>query len=428
MWLSIVYVIILAILQTYTIQQISGIIIVLKKEINYIVVISIVFYAIANTNIIIRTILSVITMIILAYHFLRIDMYNSIIVALIAYFIMTISDTFAGVILYTFLGYERIQISNDLRFQLMAYVIMSAAVIIIVKISRKLTHFIYRNKSNDVRQNFTSIAYVLITLALNAVIIYPFNFMPEEIFKGYLVASLLVTISYLLINGFVIYKNNESIRQNEEYEQLKVYTEIIEGLTKDLRKFKHDYINMMTGLNGYLMNDDLEGLKHYFYEEVMKDSDVVYNNTINLHKIKNSGLKALVASKITEAENKGLNVKIDIEMDIEYIPMRTIDICKVIGVLLDNAIEAASESEDKVLMIGSIYSGMYLIFIIANSYKNLPNLKDIYTQGFSTKGTDRGIGLNNVKELLSEKYDNVLLNTIIENSMFKQELNIKIST
>jgi two-component system sensor histidine kinase AgrC len=49
----------------------------------------------------------------------------------------------------------------------------------------------------------------------------------------------------------------------------------------------------------------------------------------------------------------------------------------------------------------------------------------MFEKGFSTKGENRGVGLNNVKDILANRYKNVILNTSIEDEMFKQELWIR---
>ena len=48
----------------------------------------------------------------------------------------------------------------------------------------------------------------------------------------------------------------------------------------------------------------------------------------------------------------------------------------------------------------------------------------MFELGFSTKGRHRGLGLNNVKEILG-KYDNVILETEIDNDVFKQVIRFK---
>lgn len=73
--------------------------------------------------------------------------------------------------------------------------------------------------------------------------------------------------------------------------------------------------------------------------------------------------------------------------------------------------------------LGIIKSLNCTTFIIENScLSNLPPIHKLFEDGFSTKGTDRGFGLNIVRRLINKKYPNILLNTKIESEIFKHEL------
>lgn len=66
-----------------------------------------------------------------------------------------------------------------------------------------------------------------------------------------------------------------------------------------------------------------------------------------------------------------------------------------------------------------------ILIVIQNSRKNRSiNPEEIFNIGYSTKGINRGIGLNNVKEIL-EKYDDVILETEIDDERFKQIIRFK---
>lgn len=59
-----------------------------------------------------------------------------------------------------------------------------------------------------------------------------------------------------------------------------------------------------------------------------------------------------------------------------------------------------------------------------SSFNGSINVNDILKKGYSSKGDNREIGLYNVKEILNEKYPNILLNTYIEEDIFIQDLHI----
>ena len=101
--------------------------------------------------------------------------------------------------------------------------------------------------------------------------------------------------------------------------------------------------------------------------------------------------------------------------------MDIIDLCKVVGILIDNAIEASLESEMKELHVGIETGDGSASIIIANTCINEPNVNHLFKRGVSTKGKNRGLGLCNVKNILAQ-YPSVFLQTTVDQNFFFQEL------
>jgi len=212
----------------------------------------------------------------------------------------------------------------------------------------------------------------------------------------------------------------------KEYLQLKDYTNMIENMYSDLRSFKHDYLNILSTLETYIEKQDINGLKIFYYNELLPESNIIISKDISLSllsHIKISPLKALLSSKFTTAHSHGIKVSIELIDDIEHVNMSTIDICRIIGILLDNAIEASVLCDNKFIHFAMVKTDNQTILNISNScLSSTPPIHKLYTKNFSTKGENRGIGLNNIKDIINKRYNNVLFNTSIDNCVFKQEL------
>jgi len=89
---------------------------------------------------------------------------------------------------------------------------------------------------------------------------------------------------------------------------------------------------------------------------------------------------------------------------------------------MDNAIEAAAESESKNLSLGVLPEADHISFIFANSFAVLPNLSRLFSKEYTTKGENHGLGLYIVKELLDTQYPKATLETILDQDLFIQEL------
>jgi len=212
-------------------------------------------------------------------------------------------------------------------------------------------------------------------------------------------------------------------QQTREYKLLIEYTSTIEKLYDDIRNQKHDFMNVLFSLKGYIDKEQFGELKNYYYSSVLKEYEEkqpnMFTSTLNL--IQNPGLKGILSYKLNQAMNDGIKVFFNIFSKITIQGMDNLDLCKVIGILIDNAIEASMESEKKEIHLGMEKDEGAVSIIIANTYLYEPNLDQINRRGYSTKGKNRGLGLFNVKETLSH-YPSVQLKTTINNNTFFQEL------
>lgn len=84
-------------------------------------------------------------------------------------------------------------------------------------------------------------------------------------------------------------------------------------------------------------------------------------------------------------------------------------------------------SPNKFIHFAAITTDSEIIFVIRNSCpKNTSPIYKLYEEGFSTKGKNRGLGLTSIRNLIDEKYENILLNTSMKNCVFTQEIRISI--
>lgn len=214
-------------------------------------------------------------------------------------------------------------------------------------------------------------------------------------------------------------------RKEKESESLRLYTEIIENMVVECRKFKHDSKNIMAALMGYINSEDYIGLKEFYKNEILQESYTLDNLDISyMSYIKNPALKGLVITKMLKAQKQGVQFKINVLQDVENMYMKNVDLCRITGILLDNAIEAALLSQEKIVNFGIIEDNEEIYLIVSNSYAEKPVISQIYTEGYSTKGKNRGMGLNILKSIINNNI-NVLSNTLIEDNLFMQEIIIE---
>lgn len=236
---------------------------------------------------------------------------------------------------------------------------------------------------------------------------------------------LLLVIMYVLIRN--ITKELEVKNKQHEFENLKEYTANLEKLYTEMRVFRHDYINILSSILGYIESRDVDGLEEYFNNKIIPLGKGIESNNFKIGLLKNVKileLKGILSSKLIRAQELGIDVFIDIMESIERIDMDVIDLCRVIGILIDNAVEAALLCGQPSLKVALINKNKSIIIAIINSCPDdTPPIYKVFQKGFSTKGENRGLGLSNLKELING-YDNIYLETSIENGEFIQKLEI----
>ncbi len=243
------------------------------------------------------------------------------------------------------------------------------------------------------------------------------------LFTCYFIISTILIVNIIKTH---IEKTDMDMRQ-DSYNKLQEYTNQIESMYSSLRSFKHDYSNIMLSMSGYFETNDMDGLKEYFESEILPLSKSIMKNTAHVNQlmnIKTTELKSIISSKLLYAIEVNINVSIEVADEITDIPMDTLDLTRVIGIFLDNAIEAALETEKPSINFALIHLDTEYIFIISNSFfdKGIP-YASWAKPNVSTKGINRGVGLYNAHEIIA-KYNSVFLDTEIQGGNFVQRLRI----
>lgn len=248
------------------------------------------------------------------------------------------------------------------------------------------------------------------------------------------VNSIFLTL-YLVVSliSFIVYlsslKNKYDLQQKErEYLENQRYMEAMEKQFKEIRKFRHDYKNILNSLEDFIVSGDYESLNDYYFSKIKKASKCIDQNGFKLETIGNirvREVKSLLVSKLISTQEKGMDVQLEVTEPIEELAIDSISLVRILGIFLDNSIEEIEFLGEGKLVIAVYKDASAVHIIIQNSCrKNLPKFHLLKQRGFSLKGTDRGMGLSNVQELL-QSLNNVQLATSISDGWFTQKLTIE---
>lgn len=195
----------------------------------------------------------------------------------------------------------------------------------------------------------------------------------------------------------------------------------------NVRSFRHDFNNIMQGMGGYISTNDINGLKKMYTEIVGECQEMNDNRSLSKEIINNPAVYQLINNKFKKAKEYKIRFRINVFVDINQLNISPYDLCRILGILLDNAIKAAKDCENKVINIRFIKDKINNrnLVIIENAYKNyLIDLNKIYDKGFTSKKDKfyHGLGLWKVKQII-KKNKNLNINTT-RGDLFRQELEI----
>ena len=362
-------------------------------------------------------------------------LFLNIINCIFATIIVFISDGLVASIAIPIIGEEFYTAMEIPRFKIMVHIGMLVIVIIITQVVRFLIRKFKVNPENIKIKNkmtilmIVNICIIAITYYLNAIVAQ--TYMARNTTMLIYVALMIVYLISMSVITFVVANNMKKEIQYEnrkiELENLKEYNSNLEAMYNDMRGFRHDYTNILTAMSGYIEEKNIEGLEEFFYKKIVPLNSEMNrkNNRIGLlQNIHITEIKGLIASKVIRAQELGIDVLVDIVEPVDKINMDIIDLSRTIGILLDNAIEAAIECEKSWIKLTFIQKENFVLLVFINScVERTPQIYRIFEKGFSTKGDNRGLGLYNLKEIVN-KYHTISLDTKADKGEFTQVLQI----
>lgn len=237
----------------------------------------------------------------------------------------------------------------------------------------------------------------------------------------------LVIVSLVSVQSYInsLKRSYEVKKKENEVRTMRKYTSELEYQYLEMRKFRHDYQNILTSLEGYLKKKDYDSLENYFFTNIKPTGRQIDHYNFELRDISNlhlDDIKSILTAKIILAQEKKMNVSVEIKERIDFINIPHVSLVRILGILLDNAIDALEELSDGFLQVAFINQKNSVLIVIQNTCKSsIPKIFQLKKQGFSTKGDNRGLGLTNLQELV-DACPQCTSETLIVDSTFIQKI------
>ncbi len=218
-----------------------------------------------------------------------------------------------------------------------------------------------------------------------------------------IIFGLVIYLFFVILNSDI--KNKQL---TDQYQQTLNYVQKYEKIISDQGKANHEFKNQLMVIKGYAsMNPEkLEDYLNSLIDDVKKTGSSYLISQLN--KFPDGGVKGLLYYKLSIMEDEKIKYEIYVEDGVKK-KLAKLDInlykniTKILGVVLDNAIEASKEARKKSISVDVSLEKDMVIFNITNTYKGKIDLNKIGT-GYSTKGYGRGFGLSLVNDILNKNH------------------------
>jgi len=267
--------------------------------------------------------------------------------------------------------------------------------------------------------------YLILYIWISLMVIYYLTTYVFNIDAVSYIIAMVVVVSQLFFSLFV-YSINKKIRQDklslQQINDLKIYTQQLESSQRSLRKFKHDYQNMLLSLKLSAKKSHDKELIDKLAEYSSKTlEDKVLWQFNDVDNVKDELLKSLFISKLNRIFQNNIQYSFECRIVIENLSNKynSFDIVRILGIVYDNAIEESLEFGDEAKIDTMIYQENGELEIeIRNRYRDTDlTIQDMKKSGFTTKKNHDGLGLANIEEL-SQSYNDIFINYQIKDGWF----------
>lgn len=271
---------------------------------------------------------------------------------------------------------------------------------------------------------------VLSLLTLVTIAVFFYSLIKDYRFSNNVYTYILLIFTLVVILGYLFKEKMNNENMFKRYDDLLTVMKNYESDIEDHRTSNHETRNELLAIRSKVSDLGDETLCEYI-DSILGDKKNINSAKYSRFKyLPTNGLKGFLYYKFSEAEEKGLDVKLNIAKQIENSFLKDLnakdfkDLTRILGVYLDNAIEASVLSEKKQLGIEIYKVKNDIEIIISNTYSNKVDKDKIGNERYSTKGLTRGHGLLLVKRIL--KNNNRLTSEAkITDTIYSQTIKIK---
>lgn len=364
----------------------------------------------------------------LLYIFLCKDAKKAIALTMFSEFLYILAELCFSVVMLLIFGSNLQFVMSEYFGSIPTNLCISSIVLLltILPVTKKAYNFFMNIISKINMFNMTTLTILLI-ISVNILLATPYY--RTNTLLIVIINSTLLLVYTLIILKFVQAKNRY-IDISDKYSLSESSLKELQNNVNRLMTLNHENKNQLLTIRGMVANKDKDVLKNIdaiIDRKIKDDKELKIRTSV----ISNTMLGSLLYSKLLTMKEKNINYNLHIDKTLSKANIinlgdkTNVDICKIMGVYLDNAIEAVMEADIKEVNVDLYILDKNLFITVANTFKGKVNLDSISDYGYTTKSEGHGYGLSLVKEIIK---DNGVLSSdteVIDNKVFVQKIQIK---
>lgn len=371
-----------------------------------------------------RFIFSVIIFITVIFFLFKQRISNALVTGFICMIFISLIEVIITCLLFI-LGVTQNDLINNIYLKFALNIIISLSSILLIYhsiIKNSIIKFrnIITKSKNLVNSCIIILAAIYLVIAKNALFAYS---------KLDMIINLSILFGTIVLFIIIFSSDNKNKILEETNKQMLNYVTKYERIITEQGKANHEFKNQLMVIRGYAQMKSPRLME--YLDSVVEDTKKAHSSYLisQLNKFPDGGIKGLLYYKLSLMDDEKIKYDINVETGVKtkLNSLNTVmykNITKILGVLLDNAIDASKNAKEKKITISVSKEKSLVKFNIYNTYNGKIDIKKIGT-GYTTKGSGHGYGLRLVKDIIEENKEFNVINKV-ENEYYVSSLSIKV--
>lgn len=235
-----------------------------------------------------------------------------------------------------------------------------------------------------------------------------------------MIATMLAAL--IAVCTYMLRERAERSHIEKQVELTEMYRNEIRGIRREIFDFKHDYVKIYSSMSRFIVNGEYDKLRDFFDRNIVPLQKELINTSEGseeLAMIEDEAIQGLIYSYLIKAKKSGVDLITDIRDNIPVSSVPVIDLNRILGIFLDNAIEHSLKS-DRTVCFAAVRHEDCTMFVITNRAESV-DMERMFRYGESTKGKGRGRGLAIARRICAA-HDELSMNTYLRNGKFVCEI------